>query len=248
VAEGPLAGRAIVVTRPAAQAGPLVDGLAGLGATVALVPLVAVEPVEDPGPLARAMRDSGYDWVVFTSANGVLAAAQALAGEPLAGEKLAAVGPATADAVRDLLGVEASFVPAVHAAEEIAAGLGPIQGARVLLPQADIASPELAVELRARGALVDAIAAYRTVAVEPSPDQRDELERGPDAVILASGSAARSLAALRIRFDEGTRLVCIGPKTAEAVRSVGLPVGLVADEATTEGIIQALTTHFGESQ
>ena len=247
MAEGPLAGRTIVVTRPEGQAGSLVGRLEELGATVALVPLVGIEPIDDVSELDAALGDPGYRWVIFTSANGVVAAERALAGKALGAAKVAAVGPATAEAVR-ALGVEATFVPTVFAAEEIAAGLGPIQGARVLLPQADIASPELAVELRDRGATVDSIAAYRSVAVEPPPAEREELERGPDAIVLASGSAARNLAALRVWLDGRTLLVCIGRKTAEAVRAVGLPVGLVADEATTEGIIQALTSHFGESQ
>jgi uroporphyrinogen-III synthase len=94
---------------------------------------------------------------------------------------------------------------------------------------------------------VNAIAAYRTVAVEPSAALREELERGPDAIVVASGSAAQALAALEVGLAPDTLLVCIGPKTAAEAREVGLPVGLVADQATAEGIIQALMSHFGES-
>jgi uroporphyrinogen III methyltransferase/synthase len=248
VADGPLSGRRIVVTRPRAQAGPLAEGLADLGATVIVIPLVAIEPAEDAGPLTAAARDlEAYDWVVLTSANGVAALERALRGAPFRGPKVAAVGPATADAVREL-GSEVAFVPAVFAAEDVAAGLGPVAGSKVLLPQADRASPELAIELRARGATVDAIAAYKTVTVEPSPALREELERGADAIIVASGSAAQALATLDVELAERTLLVCIGPKTAAAAREVGLPVGLMADEATADGIIQALMSHFGESQ
>ncbi len=247
MADGPLAGRRIVVTRPRAQAGPLADGLADLGATVTVIPLVAIEELEDASPLEDAVRDlASYDWVVLTSANGAEALGRALAGTPLEGPKVAAVGPATAEAVREL-GAEASFVPAVFAAEDVAAGLGPLAGTRVLLPQADAAGPELGIELRARGADVKAIAAYRTVAVEPSAALREELERGPDAIVVASGSAAQALAALDVELADGSLVVCIGPKTAAEAREVGLPVGLVAGEATAEGIIQALLSHFGES-
>ncbi len=247
MADGPLAGRRIVVTRPRAQAGPLADGLADLGATVTVLPLVAIEPLDDTASLDAAARGlSSYDWVVLTSANGAAALGRALAGAQLSGPKVAAVGPATAEAVRTL-GGEVAFVPAVFAAEDVAAGLGPLAGARVLLPQADVAPSDLAIELRARGADVDAIAAYRTVAVEPSYALREELERESDAIVLASGSAARSLAALNVALAAGTVLVCIGPKTASEAREVGLPVGLVAAEATAEGIIQTLVSHFGES-
>ena len=88
--------------------------------------------------------------------------------------------------------------------------------------------------------------------MDPSAVEAAELEQGVDAVVLASGSAARSLAALAAKFPGVTKaldaavVVAIGPKTAEAAREVALPVGLVADEATADGIIDALTTHFGE--
>ena len=244
----PLAARRIVLTRPRDQVGPLAEALERLGATVLAVPLVDIEPIEDARPLDAALaRLESYRWVVFTSANGVAGVRERLGEKPVPeATRVAAVGPATADAVRTLE-VEAAFVPDRFAAEEIAAGLGPLQGVRILLPQADIATPSLAVELRSRGALVDAVAAYRTVAIEPSPRDVSELERGVDAIVVASGSAARSLAVSAVgKLAAGGVIVCIGPKTAQAAREVGLPVGLVADEATSEGIIDALTSHFVE--
>ncbi len=245
----PLVGRRIVVTRPRDQIGPLAEALERLGATVLAIPLVEIAPIEDTRPLDAALaRLESYRWVVFTSVNGVAGVRERLGGKSLpATSRVAAVGPATAEAIRTL-GVEAAFVPDRFAAEEIAAGLGPLQGARILVPQADIASPSLAVELRSRGALVDAVAAYRTVAIEPSPATLGELDRGVDAIVVASGSAARSLAALPggTLFQDAV-IVCIGPKTAQAAREVGLPVGQVAEEATSEGIIDALTSHFAES-
>lgn len=244
----PLAGRRIVLTRPRDQVGQLAEALERLGATVLAVPLVEIEPIEDARPLDAALaRLESYRWVLFTSANGVVGVRERLGRRSLPeATRVAAVGPATAEAVRRL-GAEAAFVPDRFAAEEIAAGLGPLQGVRILLPQADIASPSLAVELRSRGALVDAVAAYRTIAIEPSPGAVSELERGVDAIVVASGSAARSLAASPVaKFAALGIIVCIGPKTAQAAREVGLSVGLVADEATSEGIIDALTSHFVE--
>jgi uroporphyrinogen-III synthase len=244
VAERSLEDRRIVVTRPEAQAKPLAEALARLGAAVTIVPLVAIEPVEDRGALDAALEaPDAYDWIVFTSANGVAAVGERLG---MLGEvRVGAVGPATAEAVR-ALGVEPAFVPERFAAEEIATGLEPVAGSRVLLPQADIAEPQLADQLRFGGAIVDAIAAYRTVETEPSVAGISTIRRA-DAVVLTSGSAARSLARLEGIGDRAL-VVCIGPKTAEVAREAGLKVGLVADEATADGIIQALVAHYEEPQ
>ena len=249
-----LAGRRIVVTRPREYASGLTEQLERLGADALVMPLIQVEPMReaDAKVLDAVLSDvAAYDWIVFTSANGVAAVQEHLSGK-LAGAKIAVVGPATAAAVR-ALGVEPSFVPANFAAAEILEGLGELEGRRVLLPQADIADPWLAEQIRAAGSSVDAVVAYRTVAVDPSAVEAAELEAGVDAIVLASGSAARSLAALAAKFPRVTKalqqtlLVAIGPKTAEAAREVALPVGLVADEASAEGIIQALTSHFAEN-
>ena len=241
----PLQGKRIVVTRPESK--PLAEALERLGADVSIVPLIEIRPVEDPRALDAAVENlSSYDWVVFTSINGVAAVGERLS-KIGAETRVSAVGPVTADSVRDL-GVEPSFV-AQRASEDIAAGLGPLEAARVLLLQADIADPRLADELRERGATVDAVVAYRTIQVEPALWGVLPL-RIADAVVLASGSAVRSLASVATSFEgfgDSTLLVCIGPRTAAVAREVGLPVGLVADETTADGIIRALVSHFGES-
>ncbi len=243
MAEQPLAGRRIIVTRPESK--PLADELVRLGAEVTIVPLIEILPAEDRRPLDAALDNlSKYDWVIFTSVNGVAAVGDRLRG--FAGPRIAAVGPITADAIR-ALGVEPSFV-AARASDDIAEGLGPLAGAHVLLPQADIADSRLAEELRERGATVDAVIAYRTVQIEPASHGILPM-RLAHAVVLASGSAARSLAAVAGSFDNfgaSTTLVCIGPKTAAVAREVGLPAGLVADESTGDGIIHALVSHFAE--
>jgi uroporphyrinogen-III synthase len=255
VPDAVLAGRRIVVTRPREYASGLAERLERLGADALVMPLIQVEPMReaDAKVLDAVLSDvAAYDWIVFTSAHGVAAVQEHLSGK-LAGVKVAVVGPATAAAVR-ALGVEPSFVPANFAAAEILEGLGELEGRRVLLPQADIADPWLAEQIRAAGASVDAVVAYRTVAVDPSVVEAKELEAGVDAIVLASGSAARSLAALAAKFPRVTKalqrtlVVAIGPKTAEAAREVALPVGLVADDASVEGIIEALTSHFARDQ
>ena len=243
--EQPLLGRRIVVTRPESK--PLADSLESLGAEVSIVPLIEIRPAEDQRPLDAALENlAAYEWVVFTSVNGVAAAGDRL--RTMGAEtRIAAVGPVTADAVR-ALGVEPSFV-AARASEDITRGLGELEGTRVLLPQADIADPRLADELRERGASVDAVVAYRTVQVEPAMWGILPL-RIADAIVLASGSAVRALAEIGGSFEgigTSTVLVCIGPKTAAVAREVGLPVGVVADESTGDGIIRALVSHFAET-
>jgi hydroxymethylbilane synthase len=240
----PLEGTRIVVTRPESR--PLAEALEGLGAEVSIVPLIEIRPVEDPRALDAAAGElATYDWVVFTSVNGVAAVGERLSG--IGQTRVAAVGPVTADSVREL-GVEPAFV-AARASEDIAAGLGSIADARVLLPQADIADPRLAEELRERGATVDVVVAYRTIQVEPALWGMLPL-RIAHAIVLASGSAVRSLSSIAGSLEglgSSTLLVCIGPRTAAVAREVGLPVGLVADETTADGIIRALVSHFGES-
>jgi uroporphyrinogen-III synthase len=238
VAELPLQGRRVVVTRPEAQAGPLAEELERLGATPLVVPLIEIEPAED---LEAALDDDErFDWLVVTSANAVGAALPPLPDDV----RVAAVGPVTAAALC-ALGIEPAFVPERFAADAIVDGLGSLEDKRVLLLQSDLASDQLAGELRERGAAVTALRAYRTVPVERPADELAAL-RTADAVVLASGSAARSLAA---QGGAGEALVvCIGPQTAGVAREAGLRVGLVAPEATAEGIIQALVAHFGESR
>jgi uroporphyrinogen-III synthase len=244
MAEKTLQGRRIVITRPESK--PLAEALELLGAEVSIVPLIEIRPVEDPRALdAASERLAQYDWIVFTSVHGVAAVGERLSG--IGETRIAAVGPVTAASVR-ALGIEPSFV-AGRASEDIAGGLGSLEGARVLLPQADIADPRLGEELRERGAVVEVVVAYRTIQVEPSLWGVLPL-RIAHAIVVASGSAVRSLSSIAGSLEglgDSTTLVCIGPKTAAVAREVGLPVGLVADETTADGIIRALVSHFGET-
>jgi uroporphyrinogen-III synthase len=154
-----------------------------------VVPLVEIGSLDDPSVLEEALRNvDRYDWVVFTSASGVAAVRDRLpAGASLRHARVAAVGPATARAVQEL-GTTVAFVPDRFEAAAIADGLGELAGRRILLPQADAASPALADELRRRGALVDAVVAYRTLAFEPASDELAGLTR-------SSSRAARPRAA-----------------------------------------------------
>lgn len=232
------------MTRPREQSRELAAALEALGAEVSVVPLIAIEPVQDSGGPDPLPGGGDFDWLVVTSANTVptLASSAGLR-EVAGGARVAAVGPATAEALRQV-GVEPDFVPEEYAAENIATGLGEVRGVRVLLAQSDIGDSGLADALRARGALVKVFHPYRTREVSLSQVEIGLLQ-GADAILLLSGSAARSLAAAGGAGD--ALVACIGPKTAAVVSELGLVVGLVADEATADGIIRALVAYFRES-
>ena len=261
----PLAGRRIAITRPREQAAALADRLEALGAQVVLLPAIRIAPIEDPAPLDAAIaRLSSYDWLVFTSVNGVRAFAARLAATShtwaergLA--RVAAIGPATARALADE-GVPVDLTPDEYIAEGILDGLGLVAGQRILLARADIARRALAEGLRLRGAEVDEVAAYRTIVEPVSPEliQRALLDAqdGPvDAITLTSSSTAQGLlqglAAMGRDSREalrGVALAAIGPITAATLRAAGLEPALVAEEYTMPGLAAALAAYFAGHQ
>lgn len=236
---GALQGRRIVITRPAEKARRLAERLRSLGAVPIEFPTVRIEPAE-AGPLDAALRGlDGFDWIVFTSANGVDAvfARLAAAGKDardVGRRKVAAIGPVTARALKEH-DIVPSLVPAEFVAEAILEALGEVRGKRFLLPRADIAREALAVGLTQRGAVVTEVAAYRTVGVSgPPPDLS-----GADAVTFTSSSTVRHFLASGAAVGTA-KVVCIGPVTAATARELGLTVDAVADEYTEDGLIQAL--------
>lgn len=252
----PLQGKRIVITRPRAQAGELADKLAQLGATPLLLPLIKIVPLPDLRPLQQAIAQlPSYHWLIFTSSNTVDLFGQQLQLSQQPADlwqnlRVATVGPATALALQPYA-IAASFVPTAHVAEALVEGLGDLTGKRVLLPQAAIARPTLAALLTERGAQVDAIPIYQTQPVAWGETELAEVRRGVDVILLTSGSTARSLVTLAARDEtvqqqlQQSLIACIGPQTAQVAAEVGLPVGLVAEEYTTAGLVQALSKYFG---
>jgi len=250
----PLFGKRILVTRSAEQAGDLTRLLLAAGAEPVELPLVQVLPVENPGDLDGALQRR-YDWIVFTSVNGVRAVwerLQAMGADAraLAGRRLCAIGPATA-AELATHGLRADYVPEEYIAEAVVAGLGDVGRQRVLLPSSDIARDALAQGLRSRGAIVDKVAAYRTVAA-PMGDPASQpaiqaLEQGQiDALTFASSSAVRAFvqAGLWSRAGRKPLVACIGPVTANTARELGLPVDVVAAQYTIPGLVTALARYY----
>jgi len=251
----PLAGRTILVTRPRRQSRPLADALRRLGASVVEAPAIEIEPPSDFRPLDEAIgRLATYDWVVFTSVNGVEAffdrlsevRPEALSSSP----KLAAIGPATAESLRER-GFEADVVPGKYVAEEVfraIADRGALSGKRFLLPRADIAREALPELLKAAGAIVDAVVAYRTVRNDGEMRRASELvERGEvDMVTFTSASTARSFFA-RVdprAVENGARAASIGPITSNALRELGVTPTVEAERFTTEGLVEAILRHY----
>lgn len=249
----PLFGKRVLVTRPREQAIDLVRRLEILGAVPSVLPAVAIEPVDDWSEVdTRLGRLRDYDWLVFTSVNGVRAFFGRLRAtgrdlRTLGDIKLAAIGPGTAEALREYH-LDTDLVPAEYRSESLAAALAErAEGKRILLARADRGRDVLRDEL-ARVATVDQVAVYRqSDAVPVDAPALDALRRGEiDYVLLTSSNIARAfLGALddvcrgRIR-DGHSRIATISPVTTAAVRELDFPVAAEARIFTTDGLLQAL--------
>ncbi len=250
----PLAGRRVLVARAAHQQDALSRRLAALGAEPVEVPLLAIDPPRDGGAALRAAAGAlvagSYAAVGITSANGADALARALdelagdTADALDGLLLACVGPGTARRASAALGRAVDLVPAVHTTTGLGLAFPPGPG-RVLLPRADIASPELPTVLQDKGWEVDDVHAYRTRLVTDLPDAVvDDLRTGRiDAVAAGSPSTVDALVAALGRAAPGeaprTALVSIGPVTSARARRHGLAVAAEADPHDLPGLVAA---------
>ena len=260
----PLAGRRVLVTRPRAQAASLIQQLDAAGAIAIIASTIRVVPPEDRAPLLRAAADmSRFDWVVFSSANAVdafvAAAADATGPAPARLQwpdslKAAAVGSRTAERLR-FHGLEVAVVPAEFRGEaliEALAAHGPLSGTRVLLPRSEIGRDTIVLGLRAAGAIVTDVIAYRTIAESPdsnSPDVPGMLANGElDVVTFTSGSAVRQFVQLygpRVVALLGRAVVAvIGPVTAAAARELAIRVQVQPETYTAAALVAALEDYF----
>lgn len=252
VTAAPLAGLRVLVPRAAPGLDPLAIALSTAGAEPVTVELIETVPPEDPTDLDDLLLALGagyYTWVAVTSASAVPVLVDraeeigSTLAELLATTRVAAVGPATARALRHV-GVHVDLVPqgTSSAASLLTQWPALSDEGRVLLPHADLAAPTLATGLRALGWQVDDVVAYRTVrGAPPDAATRSAWTRGDiGAVLLTSGSTARHLVELLGPPPPGTLVCCIGPSTRAEAERLGLPVAGVAETQTPAGLVLAL--------
>ena len=247
----PLHGAAVLVPRTRHQASELSSFLRALGAEPVEAPTIAIAPAADPAALQAALAraaDGAYDWVAFTSANGVEAVTAAVAAlgadaRLFARTRLAVVGTATAEAL-GAMGLRPDLIPDAATTRGLAGALlGTEGGTRVLLPRADIATPSLTAALRGGGWTVDEVEAYRTVPVDSLEDAvAVRLRDGDlDVIAFASSSTARNLVALLGGLPHRSiRIASIGPATSQTCRELGLPVDAEADSHDVDGLVAAV--------
>jgi uroporphyrinogen III methyltransferase/synthase len=254
----PLFGKRIVVTRTRKQAGALSSRLRELGADVLEIPTIRIEPPKDVRTFGQLVADAhSYDWLVFTSPNGVDAFFEMFYriykdARDIGGVRIAAIGPATAAKVREYhLIVE--LQPEEFVAEAVVTAFkkeGSVENLRILLARAEEARDVLPDELTKLGAIVDVAAAYRTV-----PETEDVTgtvarfrEEGADMVTFTSSSTAENFMALKLPLPAGLKTASIGPITSKTMLGLGLDVDVEARRYDIPGLVGAIAGFYrGES-
>lgn len=244
----PLFGQTVLVTRPERQATPLLQKLQSLGATTLLQPAIEIKPVDDWSAIDTAIENlPSYDWLVFSSANGVqyfldriLELGHDL--RALSTCQLAAIGPATAEKLAEYH-LRADLQPTKYRAEALAEQLAPqAAGKRCLLLRASRGREVLAETLTAAGAAVEQVVVYESRDVtQPQPDVHAALAAGEiDWTTVTSSAIARSLVNLFGDELKQTQLAAISPLTAGVLQEAGYPATLVAEEYTTDGLLREI--------
>ncbi len=264
----PLLGRSVVVTRAREQASGLAQTLTDLGADVVLFPTIAIKPLVDEASLRAIQRRintiTSYDWLIFTSVNGVHCFWARLAElghdtRVLGNRKVAAIGPATANALR-AQGLEPDFIPEEYMAEGIVEGLlrgkhadvRLEQGQRVLLIRAKEAREVLPEELAKAGAFVDVLPVYETL---PVTDLREEVRdrlvhKRIDCVTFGSSSTVHNFFAQiepELLQNSPTRMASIGPITADTLKGYGFTPHIMPEKYTIPALVKAIVAYFEQA-
>ena len=243
----PLHGRRVVVTRARAQASGLAAALAALGAEVVELPAIRIVPRLDSPEVRDAVSSiHAYALICLTSPNGARLLFEALAeagrdARALANATVAAIGPGTAAALAEH-GIRADIVPERSIAEALVESLRDFEVANrpVLIARAAEARDLLPEALRERGAKVDLVALYETVAEQPDPAAVEAAEDADYVTFTSSSTVRNFIAAVGGRFPERARIVSIGPVTSEAAREEGLTVDVEAERHDPDGLVEAL--------
>ena len=255
----PLFGQKVLVTRAREQASLLTARLEELGAQCVEAPAIQIQPPESYEPMDAAIQElQSYDWLIFTSVNGVeyffnRLAEQGKDTRALAAAKVAAIGVATASKLA-AYGIQADVVPVEFRAEGIIEALeGKVKpGMRVLIPRATVARELLPEQLRDQGLSVDVVPAYRTVTAKADGEGlKASLEAGDfQWVTFTSSSTVTNL--LKLLGEDGAALLkkakvaCIGPITAETCLEHGIGPDVMAGEYTIKGLAEAILTFYGK--
>ena len=252
---GLLTGKRIVITRRTEQAVSFAQQLADLGADVLEVPTIKISEPTDKMPIVDALLElNSYEWLVFTSTNGVTAFFDLFFRRfqdlrDIGGARIAAVGPATAAKIRELH-LQVDLQPEEFTGKKIAEAFKKyqdIENVKVCLLRAEAANRDLPLALEEMGAIVDDIPVYCTVAEteDRTGDAARMLESGADWLTFTSGSTVEhfharfDLPALLKKFPQ-LKMASIGPETTKAIAALGLKPTLEAKEHTTDGLISAL--------
>ena len=252
----PLAGKRIVVTRTRKQAGALSEQLRDLGADVIELPTIRIEPPRDLRTFAELVQDAhAYDWIVFTSVNGVNAFFDLFYklyddAREIGAARIAAIGPATAQRLKEFH-MHVDLQPEEFVAESIMREFrkqGGVENLRILLARAEKARDLLPQELSALGAIVDEGFAYRTV-----PETRDDigarrrlLEEGADLITFTSSSTVENFLALGLPWPANMQVASIGPVTSKTAREHGLEVVIEARRHDIPGLVEAIRKFFSK--
>lgn len=258
---GPLSGKCVLVTRTRPQASELSSILRSLGARVLEFPLIRIGPPASWALVDREIqRMSRYDWVLFTSANGVEMFFSRLSSKGkdarvLGNTKVGAIGPATAAKLAEC-GIKADLIPRRFVSESLAEDLiskEKLRGKKVLLARAEEARNVLRKELERKGARVKELSLYRVFpAGEESREIRSRLENnGIDLVTFASSSTVRNFEAFAGRktlreIKSRVRFASIGPVTTRTIKSCGLSVACEAKQYTVKGLATAIERYYRE--
>jgi uroporphyrinogen III methyltransferase/synthase len=250
----PLLGKKIVVTRTRKQASVFTSKLRALGAHVIELPTIRIEPPSDLREFAELVQDAHvYDWIVFTSANGVEAFFNIFFklyddAREIGGPRIAAIGPATAQRVKDFH-LHVDLQPEEFVAESVMREFkkqGSVENLKVLLVRAEKAREVLPKELSALGAIVDEAFAYRTVPEtrDTSGARRQLSKDGADLITFTSSSTVENFLALGLPWPKGMLVASIGPITSQTARNNGLKIDIEAKRHDIDGLVNAIGEFF----
>jgi uroporphyrinogen-III synthase len=237
----------VVVTRRVEQVALFGDKLCAADFHPVIFPTIQLQALPAPD-LDRALAQiERFDWLLFSSANAVSFFFRRLHALKLSPRlpRTAVVGSATARKLA-AYNIQPDFMPDSFTGEAMAAGLGNLNGQNILLPRARLGRPQIVARLRSQGAQITDIPLYDTVTAVPDPAALEELALGYEAITFASPSSVHGFLEIRGKPISSAVVACIGPVTAEAAVECGLPVPLMPDEYTLDGLVQLLTHYFGE--